>query len=215
MFDLQQSLSEFIQIGSIPALYFLSLPRLIQILLVAILVLGLLPVRRYRRWRERAKQKRHARFIKSSHAALAKVEQIEPWYGRLGKLRSLHPTTFEEMILSSLQKQGFAIERNARYTGDGGIDGRFRLPSGQLVLIQAKRYRGSINTAHVRSFGELCRNAQAPGLFIHTGKTPAAARNTQGVNIISGQQLIEFLADPKSVIARLPWTHHSHARAAQ
>lgn len=109
------------------------------------------------------------------------------------------------MLLSCLQVDGYAVLRNPKYTGDGGIDGRFYLPSGQMVLIQAKRYRGSVNTAHIRGFTSLCRQAGMPGLFIHTGKTPKAAWDTgsSSVSIISGQRLIEFLAHPSTVIARL------------
>ncbi len=39
-------------------------------------------------------------------------------------LRKMNPYAFEELLLTCCQNQGWQIERNFRYTKDGGIDGR-------------------------------------------------------------------------------------------
>ncbi|WP_199192296.1 restriction endonuclease [Chlorogloea sp. CCALA 695] len=59
-------------------------------------------------------------------------------------LRKMNPYAFEELLLTCCQNQGWKIERNFKYSNDGGLDGRVTI-AGRLYLIQAKRYRGYIN----------------------------------------------------------------------
>ena len=78
---------------------------------------------------------------------------------------------FEELLLTCCQGQGWEIERNFKYSGDGRIDGRV-LIAGKLYLVQAKRYRGYINPQHIRDFYQVIQEEKAArGFFVHTGKT--------------------------------------------
>ncbi|WP_375491682.1 restriction endonuclease [uncultured Nostoc sp.] len=53
----------------------------------------------------------------------------------IATLRKISPYVFEELVLTCCKKQGWQIQRNFRYTGDGGIDGR--------VLILGKLSEGA------------------------------------------------------------------------
>lgn len=89
----------------------------------------------------------------------------------IGILRKMNPYAFEELLLTCCQNQGWEIERNFRYSGDGGIDGRV-LITGKLYLVQAKRYKNYINPKHIRDFHRVIEQDKAAGgFFIHTGKT--------------------------------------------
>lgn len=110
-------------------------------------------------------------------------------------LRQVDPFVFEEMILTAIKRQGHKIQRNKRYTGDGGVDGRCYI-NGKDYLIQAKRYKAHINPQHVIEFASICRRHNKRGLFVHTGKTGAkskqVAQNTN-LEMISGQRLLNLL----------------------
>lgn len=114
---------------------------------------------------------------------------------QFGFMRRIDPFLFEEVILTALKRAGCRIQRNARYTGDGGIDGQCWI-RGEHYLIQVKRYSSHINPRQVNDFVQLCRARRAKGLFIHTGKTGrhAKAQTTDHVRIISGQGLLSLLA---------------------
>lgn len=107
-------------------------------------------------------------------------------------LRKINPFTFEELILLAFEKKGYRVQRNARYTGDGGIDGTVFI-NGHKTLIQAKRYKNFINQKHLYEFGCLCREQTCNGLFIHTGRTGDTAKKVKQsfpeVKIISGKKL--------------------------
>jgi restriction system protein len=111
----------------------------------------------------------------------------------LGYLRKINPYVFEELLLTSLEKQEFKIQRNKSYSGDGGVDGRATL-NGRLYLIQAKRYKNYVSTKHLEEFQQ--KIGDGNGLFIHTGKTGKATfekyRNTN-LEIISGNRLIKLI----------------------
>ena len=103
---------------------------------------------------------------------------------------------FEELLLTCCPEQGWEIERNFRYTGDGGIDGRLTIAL-RLYLIQAKRYRGYINPKHIRDFYQVIQGEEAHGgFFIHTGKTGELASQLlreHQISLISGQRLVDFV----------------------
>ncbi|ASI21392.1 restriction endonuclease (plasmid) [Aeromonas media] len=164
-------------------------PILVAVVLLAMLVI-LNPARR-----PRGRKGRHEVRIEQSGSVLAKIRGIPTWQARIAYLRKIDPYTFEELILSALELQGLTIIRNKSYSRDGGIDGKAVI-GGELVLIQAKRYKKFISTDHVRAFAEQCRQQECKGLFIHTGRTPKSAWHAikgSHVTIISGPQLVEFL----------------------
>ena len=80
-----------------------------------------------------------------SEASLAKLPAA------IATLRRLDPYVFEELLLTCCEDQGWEIERNFRYTNDGGIDGRILIYN-KLYLIQAKRYKDYINPQHPIAF---------------------------------------------------------------
>lgn len=150
----------------------------------SVLISALLnPARKRKRWR-----------IPASSRMLERVASINGFPAKLGYLRNIDPFLFEEMILTAIKQAGYRIQRNSRYTGDGGIDGTFWIGK-QRHLIQAKRYSGYIRKSDLDSFDRLCRAKKCPGLFVHTGKTGKGARasSTERVEIVSGQRLLDLL----------------------
>lgn len=118
----------------------------------------------------------------------------ETFARRIAYLRKLDPLVFEEMVLDAFARRGWVVERNCRYTGDGGLDGKV-FQDGDWVGIQCKRYKGAIQSAHVDRFAADLRGfGLSKGYFVHTGRTPADTKHRQGnVTILSGAELIGFL----------------------
>jgi len=114
-------------------------------------------------------------------------------------LRGVNPFVFEEMILTALKRRGHKIIRNKKYTGDGGIDGQVTM-NGVEYLIQAKRYKGHINPAHVREFALICYRRDKRALFVHTGRTgkqAAQIAHNAKMKMVSGDRLLNLLCPKK------------------
>lgn len=115
---------------------------------------------------------------------------------QFGYLRQVNPYVFEELVLSCFELRKVKIKRNSRWSGDGGIDGRIKLPGDdRWTFLQMKRYRGSISRAHIEAFVMLCAKKNVRGLFVHTGKTPASVkgREFETIEIISGERLLALI----------------------
>lgn len=114
----------------------------------------------------------------------------------LSYLRKINPYVFEELLLTAFEKQGYVIERNKRYSNDGGIDGRI-FKDGKVILIQAKRYKSYINIQHLQNFEKVISiSGVDEGYFIHTGKTGKNSYNSYlgtNITIISGHKLIKLI----------------------
>lgn len=117
----------------------------------------------------------------------------------IGILRQCDPFVFEELLLHIFaETEEFHIVRNKRYTGDGGIDGRFYFDD-YPFLIQAKRYKSHINPQHIEEFAQKVTVFKAEfGLFIHTGKTGNLSRKTawysrKDLMLVSGQKLVDLI----------------------
>ena len=159
-------------------------------------------------WLGKPKVKRSHRFrIDRSKGVLDKLAEIghENPARIIGYLRKVDALVFEELLLTALEKRGFKVGRNARYTGDGGLDGRFWDHVGHEYLIQAKRYSSFISRKHVAEFAALIESMETVkgGLFIHTGRTPSElikSMREAGITIISGEKLIEFLLKDSPVM---------------
>lgn len=143
---------------------------LLGLLVLAVLLFHLM-VRRRRRWRRKSHRwptRRQRRHQQNVAAAQRVFSALNGWTGdsllprMLGYLRKIDAYVFEELIMTALKAQGIQVMRNARYSGDGGSDGRFVLV-GDLFLIQAKRYQGPVNADHVQAFGDLVRKEGARG----------------------------------------------------
>ncbi len=145
-------------------------------------------------------KQRHLLCTLEAHQELKRLKG-KPSDHQIIHLRQVDPFVFEEMILTAIKRQGHKIQRNKRYTGDGGIDGRCTI-NGQSFLVQAKRYKAHIDPAHVIEFAGICKRQNKRGLFVHTGKTGAksksVAKNTN-IEMISGQRLLNLLLNqPKN-----------------
>lgn len=157
-------------------------------LLVAIVMICLLLFRR--------RFNKHSYNQKLSKRILHKINSF-PYEGqKINYLRKIDPFVFEELLLDAFAHKGFTIRRNRRYTNDGGIDG-ILYKDNVKYLIQAKRYKGYVNKAHLVSFIELTEKNKCKGFFCHTGKTGTEGktmyRNHANVEIYSGSKLLELI----------------------
>lgn len=104
------------------------------------------------------------------------------WRGRrlagartLERVYALTPGEFEVLNQRLFQRIGYALQRVGG-TGDGGIDLAGVSAEGG-ILVQCKRYRGSVGAAQVRDFyGALSKARAARGYLVTTGSFTAAAR---------------------------------------
>lgn len=144
-------------------------------------------------------KKRHHYRIKKSSQILKKIRSftnpnIE--IKIINYLRKIDPFTFEELLLTAFKESGCNIKRNKKYTGDGGVDGRFSY-NGKKYYIQAKRYNGYIKKSDIIEFSFKCRKDKVKGLFIHTGKPVDILKikeyNLDNIIIINPNDLIIFI----------------------
>ncbi|MDZ8035149.1 restriction endonuclease, partial [Nostoc sp. DedSLP04] len=115
----------------------------------------------------------------------------------IATLRRISPYVFEELVLTCCKKQGWQIQRNFRYIGDGGIDGRV-LILGKLYVIQVKRYADYISPEHIKDFLSCIESERASGgFFVHTGITGQLSkqliRRSDKIILVSGQKLVNFV----------------------
>jgi restriction system protein len=143
----------------------------------------------------------HLYRIKQAKKILKKLHEINKTpnsYGRIiSYLRKINPYVFEELVLTAIENSNIYIVRNKRYSGDGGIDGIFKLKQGK-VLVQCKRYGGYINNQHVLELTQLVKEKKYYfGVFVHTGKTGDKSKGIMKVEknilFISGSILVELL----------------------
>lgn len=142
---------------------------------------------------------RQSRQFLASHRALAAQSDAVSRKRLFYALRSMDPYVFEEMVLECLHRRGYPIQRNRRYSGDGGLDGRF-LWQGRWCPVQCKRYRDTIHPEHVQEFAHLVTRQRAPaGLFAHTGRTGWSSRSAASENgrlfFLSGNTLCQYIAE--------------------
>ena len=78
------------------------------------------------------------------------------------------------------------------------MHGRSLRASRPKLLIQAKRYRNTLNPSHLANFDAACAQSDAYGMFIHTGRTGSASRDFERaaahVRIVSGRDLLALVA---------------------
>lgn len=180
-------------------------PPLIVPLCALALFAGLLVLLSSGIFKKTRKERKHSYHIAKSHQVFLKIREIETWQQALSYLRKINPTTFEELLLTSLSQAGIKIRRNSRYTGDGGIDGVAFLPNGQKLIIQAKRYTNFVSKEHIFDLSNVCHQQNGIGLFVHTGRTPKSAWKDlpSNVRVISGERLIAFLNNPSLLMSEL------------
>lgn len=126
----------------------------------------------------------------------------------LSKLKSVHPSFFERIVVELLVKMGYggSIEeagKATRYTNDEGIDGIIKEDKLGLdvIYIQAKRWEGTVSRSEIQKFvGALAGQRAKKGVFITTSSfskeasTYAAQMDTKIV-LIDGEQLAQYMID--------------------
>lgn len=166
------------------------------IVVVALGIAIFFGLRRRRRSRRRGSRDGHAWRQESARRALGVLRTIEEPSKKFAYLRKVDAFVFEELLLEACERSGHRIQRNRRYTGDGGVDGRVWI-EGRLHLIQAKRYSGPVRAEHVEELGALARQSGCRALLIHTGRTGPATRAAlqrwPQVDLISGDRLLALL----------------------
>ena len=159
-------------------------------ILIAVLLLHKLffrPFNRHRFNKKKAKQ------------IIKKIQKFDHPGKIFSYLRKIDPFVFEELLLTTFENNGYRVIRNKRYTGDGGIDGRLVDESGELILLQAKRYSSHINKDHVTQFSRVVMNDRKAkkGYFVHTGKTGrksyAEFKAAPNIELVSGENLIKLI----------------------
>jgi restriction system protein len=138
-------------------------------------------------WRQKSAEKIHNSIKSIKHNG-----QI------ISYLRKVEPFVFEELLLIAVaQNPKCKVIKNDRYTGDGGIDGKFIL-NNRLYIIQAKRYKSHIDSKDILDFIKKINESKAyKGLFIHTGKTGSQSWEFSSIDdnieIISGNKLVHLM----------------------
>lgn len=133
-----------------------------------------------------------------------KGENSTPIYiDLLTYLKNIEPQIFERLCLRLLKELGF---RNLKHTGqvnDGGFDGYGSFVFNEIlsfeVLIQAKRYKGTVGSSIIRDFRGALSGRAEKGLLITTGLFSSSAideANRDGaikIDLIDGNLLCEKL----------------------
>lgn len=126
----------------------------------------------------------------------------------LNKLKSVHPTFFEKIVVELLVKMGYggsiqdagkAIGRS----GDEGIDGTIKEDKLGLdvIYIQAKRWEGIVGRPELHKFvGALAGQGAKKGIFITTSSFTKDAReyspkNETKIVLIDGEKLAQYMID--------------------
>jgi len=158
--------------------------------------------------RVRLSNNRHQQYIQLADSVLKHLRDrivVVQLPEAIAILRKMNPYAFEELLLTCCHEQGWEIERNFKYTGDGGLDGRVTI-AGRLYLIQAKRYRGYINPKHIHDFHRVIQGQEAAGgFFIHTGRTSELSNQLlreYRISLLSGQSLVNFVLGQSLKVVR-------------
>lgn len=142
--------------------------------------------------------------IEAAHLGLRKQLAAE----LLSRILACSPTFFEQLVVELLVKMGYGGSRRDAgerigQTGDGGVDGIIKEDRLGLdtILIQAKRWQGSVGRPEIQKFvGALQGQRAKKGVFITTSSytaeaTDYATRIDTKVVLIDGEQLAGLMID--------------------
>lgn len=144
-------------------------------------------------------------------------EQIESGYQKirqsleqeiLSKLKSIHPSFFEKIVVELLVKMGYGgsiaeAGKATRYTNDEGIDGIIKEDKLGLdvIYIQAKRWEGTVSRPEIQKFvGALAGQRAKKGVFITTSNFSKdaiayASQMDTKIVLIDGEDLAQYMID--------------------
>lgn len=123
----------------------------------------------------------------------------------LAIVQAIPPDAFERLCRRLLRESGFTGVNVTGKSGDGGIDveGMIRF-AGLIsfpVMVQCKRYKGSVGPSMVRDFRGAMAGRADRGMLITTGnftrdaKREATKPGTHPIDLIDGNQLVEKLKE--------------------
>jgi len=126
----------------------------------------------------------------------------------LSKLKTVHPSFFEKIVVELLVKMGYggSIQDAGRAigkSGDEGIDGIIKEDKLGLdvIYIQAKRWEGVVGRPELHKFvGALAGQGAKKGIFITTSNFTKEAelytpKNETKIVLIDGEKLSQFMID--------------------
>jgi restriction system protein len=126
----------------------------------------------------------------------------------LVKLKSIHPSFFEKIVVSLLVKMGYGgsiaeAGKATNYTNDEGIDGIIKEDKLGLdvIYIQAKRWEGTVSRPEIQKFvGALAGQRAKKGVFITTSNFSKeafsyASQMDTKIVLIDGEQLTQYMID--------------------
>lgn len=126
----------------------------------------------------------------------------------LSKLKSVHPSFFEKIVVELLVKMGYGglIEeagKVTRYTNDEGIDGIIKEDKLGLdiIYIQAKKWEPNVGRPEIQKFvGALAGKGAKKGIFITTSDYSKEAieyipKNDTKIVLINGEELASLMID--------------------
>lgn len=133
------------------------------------------------------------------------ISQIEQQL--LDKIRSSHPSFFEQLVVDLLLKMGYGYDKNSGHVVgqpyDKGIDGIITQDSLglDLIYIQAKRYKdgNGVGSKDIQAFVGAMLNVEK-GVFITTSKYTKqakqyASRAPKNIKLIDGQMLVKYMIE--------------------
>lgn len=126
----------------------------------------------------------------------------------LVKLKTVHPSRFEEIVVKLLVKMGYGgsiaeAGKATKYTNDEGIDGIIKEDKLGLdvIYIQAKRWEGNVPRPEIQKFvGALAGQRAKKGVFITTSSFSKeaisyAAQMDTKIVLIDGENLAQYMID--------------------
>lgn len=110
-------------------------------------------------------------------------------------LKSMDPREFEILVCQLFEAQNYEV-RLTQYVGDGGIDG-YLYKDSKIILLQCKRYKGSVGEPAVRDlYGAMAHEKADAGYMVTTGNVSKQAKSWIGdkpIRVIELNELIELI----------------------
>ena len=125
----------------------------------------------------------------------------------LNAILQMEPSAFERLIQLLLRRLGFSDVEVTGRSGDCGIDLRGIFKANRLlsfrVLVQCKRYRGTVGPEEIRGFRGAMTEQTDKGVFITSGlytrgaKEEATSEGKPPIDLIDGEALVELLKEER------------------
>jgi restriction system protein len=114
----------------------------------------------------------------------------------LAQMQALTPSQFEDYVGQRLfARQGYQVV-NTPDARDGGIDVLLTDDTGQLAVVQCKRYRGTVGEEVVRDlYGTMIHSGASHAYLVTTGAISADARRwaaQKPIELIDGKRLVDL-----------------------